>query len=112
MKVGSRFRKDLGDINSLADSVKKVGLLHPIVVNESSHLIAGRRRIEAFKKLGRTEIPAHIVNLGEVHTGELHENTVRKDFTISEAIEIKKAIEPKEREEAQEATEWRTRAGR
>ena len=32
IRVRDRFRKDLGDIDSLAASIDEVGLLHPIVV--------------------------------------------------------------------------------
>ena len=32
IKVRSRYRKNLGDIASLAASIKELGLLHPIVV--------------------------------------------------------------------------------
>ena len=63
IKVGSRFRRDLGDIDALAKSISTVGLLHPIVINENNELIAGVRRLEACKKLGWTDIPVHVVNL-------------------------------------------------
>jgi ParB family transcriptional regulator, chromosome partitioning protein len=47
IKIGNRFRKDLGDIQNLADSIREIGLLQPVVVNENNDLIAGQRRIEA-----------------------------------------------------------------
>lgn len=65
IRIGSRFRKDLGDIALLAENIREIGLLHPIVVNQNHELISGLRRIEAFKLLGRSEIPAHIVNLDD-----------------------------------------------
>jgi hypothetical protein len=34
VKIGSRFRKDLGDIASLAKDIREIGLLHPIVINQ------------------------------------------------------------------------------
>jgi len=46
-----RFRKDLGDINSLVDSIKSNGLIHPIVVTQNNELISGLRRLEALKQL-------------------------------------------------------------
>ena len=52
------------------------------------------RRIEAFKLLGKSEIPAHIVNLDDIVNGEISENTQRKDFSLEEIIQIKKAVEP------------------
>jgi ParB family transcriptional regulator, chromosome partitioning protein len=94
IKSGSRFRKDLGDIASLAEDIRKIGLLHPIVINQNRELICGLRRIEAFKLLGKSEIPAHIVNLDDIAKGEISENTQRKDFSLEEIIQIKKAVEP------------------
>ena len=94
IKIGSRFRKDLGDIASLADDIREIGLLHPIVINQNHGLICGLRRIEAFKSLGKSEVPAHIVNLADIVKGEISENTQRKDFSLEEIIQIKKAVEP------------------
>jgi hypothetical protein len=94
IKIGSRFRKYLGDIASLADDIMEIGLLHPIVINQKHELVCGLRRIEAFKSLGKSEIPAHIVNLDDIVKGEISENTQRKDFSLEEIIQIKKAVEP------------------
>lgn len=52
IKIGKRFREDVGDVFSLANSIKDIGLLHPVVVTHEYELIAGYRRIAAFKKLG------------------------------------------------------------
>ena len=30
IKIGKRIRKDLGDIRELADSIQRIGLIHPI----------------------------------------------------------------------------------
>jgi site-specific DNA-methyltransferase (adenine-specific) len=93
IKITDRFRKDLGDVQSLADSIKRIGLLHPIVVTPDRRLIAGRRRIAAFELLGRTEIPATVVDIKSLAEGERDENTERKDFTPSEAVAIWQAME-------------------
>jgi len=99
--VGSRFRKELGDIRGLAGSIKKVGLLHPIVVTEERILVAGVRRLEACKLLGWDKIPVHFVSLVQIEKGEVEENTIRLDFTASEIADIWEALAPKEQEEAQ-----------
>ena len=99
IKIGSRFRKDLGDIASLAEDIKQIGLLHPIVIKQNRELICGLRRIEAFKLLGKSEVPAHIVNLDDIVKGEMSENTERKDFSWEEIIQIKKAAEPEIKKE-------------
>ena len=81
IKIGNRFRKDLGNIASLAEDIKKIGLLYPIVINHKGELICGLRRIEAFKTLGKSVIPAHIINLDDIVKGEISENIQRKDFS-------------------------------
>jgi ParB family chromosome partitioning protein len=100
--VGERFRKELGDIEALAQSIKELGLLQPIAVDENGKLVAGHRRLEACRILGWTEIPCHVVNLEEIVKGEYSENTQRKDFTPSEIVAIKRALEPELREQAKE----------
>lgn len=50
--VGDRHRKDLGEIDILAASIQRHGLLQPITVNLDGFLICGSRRLTAIKKLG------------------------------------------------------------
>jgi N6-adenosine-specific RNA methylase IME4/ParB-like chromosome segregation protein Spo0J len=97
IRIGERHRRDLGDIDALAGSIRAVGLLHPIVVRPDGTLIAGERRLEACRHLGWTSIPVSVVVLDNIVRGEFAENTVRKDFTLSEAVAIKRALEPIER---------------
>ena len=56
----------MGDLVALAQSIEDVGLLHPIVITPDYRLIAGRRRLEAYKTLGWTEIPVHVVSLRKI----------------------------------------------
>ena len=106
--VGVRHRRDLGDVAGLAASIAEIGLLHPIVIRPDGVLIAGARRLAAAHMLGLTEVPVTVVDLAAVVKGEHAENSFRKDFTLSEAVAIKRALEPLERAAAQE----RMRAGR
>ena len=46
-----RFRKDLGDLGPLIESIKRQGLIHPIVITEDNQLICGRRRLAAYMQL-------------------------------------------------------------
>lgn len=92
IKVGKRFRKVLGDVRPLADSLAEVGLLHPVVVTPHGQLIAGRRRLEAAKLLGWRKIPVHVVDLENIIEGELAENVHRKDFLPSELWAIAKRV--------------------
>jgi ParB-like chromosome segregation protein Spo0J len=92
----------MGDIDALAASMAELGLLHPIVVNADGELVAGKRRLRAAERLGWTEIPVTVVNLDAVVRGEFAENACRKDFTLSEAVAIKRALEPLEKTAAKE----------
>jgi N6-adenosine-specific RNA methylase IME4 len=97
IRIGFRYRKDLGDVRTLADSIAEVGLLHPVVVTPSDRLIAGQRRLEACRQLGWTDVPVTVVDLLQAARGEAHENFVRKDLLPSEIVALKRAIEPLER---------------
>ena len=50
--------------------------------------------MEAFRALGRDEIPAHVVDLSQIVRGEYAENVERIGFTLSEMVAIKRALEP------------------
>jgi N6-adenosine-specific RNA methylase IME4/ParB-like chromosome segregation protein Spo0J len=108
IRIGERHRRDLGDVDALAASIAAVGLMHPIVVMPDGTLIAGRRRLEAIKLLGWKTVPVTVVTLDNIVRGEFAENTIRKDFTLSEAVAIKRVLEPAERAEA----EKRMRSGK
>jgi N6-adenosine-specific RNA methylase IME4 len=108
IKIGNRHRKDLGDITSLALSIQQVGLLHPPVVTPDDILIAGERRLAAWNLLNTTRpIPVRVVPLKDIVRGEAAENFARKDFTLSEAVAIKRVIEP----EIKDAAAERMKAG-
>lgn len=50
--VGSRHRKDPGDIETLMESIKELGLLQPITVTPDGVLVCGWRRLVAMQRLG------------------------------------------------------------
>jgi N6-adenosine-specific RNA methylase IME4 len=102
IKVRNRYRKTLGDIESLVASIKELGLLHPIVVRPDGRLIAGERRLAACKRLEWKMIPVTFVDLKQVIRGEFAENAFRKDFLPSEIEAIRRALEPYEKEAAKE----------
>src|SRR4051794_27335138 len=93
IEIRDRRRMDLGDVDRLAKSIEEVGLLHPVVVSADGVLIAGSRRIAAFQRLERCEIPVTIVDIEGLVLGEQAENIERKDFTIEERVAIGRAIE-------------------
>ena len=54
------------------------------------------------------DIEARVINLEDMIRGEQDENTIRKDFTMSERQALKAAIEPRLREKAKERQGQRT----
>jgi ParB family chromosome partitioning protein len=79
-----RQRQELGDINDLADSISRLGLIHPIVVNRDNILVAGFRRFSACRSwVGRILTTLTLTSwiLLFIHLIELEENVKRKDLT-------------------------------
>lgn len=94
--LGDRFRKDLGDIDELKESLETHGLLQPIGVHRRSPdedafvLIWGGRRLAAATQLGWHEIEVKILQNEEdfdLREKELEENLRRKDMTWQEQVE-------------------------
>ncbi|MDG4574451.1 MAG: ParB/RepB/Spo0J family partition protein [Defluviicoccus sp.] len=92
IRVGPRYRHDMGDLRALADSMNELGLLQPIGVTADFALVFGERRLRAARMLGWTTIAARIVDVPSIVAGEYAENEVRKDFTPSERVAIAEAI--------------------
>ena len=102
IQVGERIRKDMGDLEALAESMKEHGLLHPIVTTLDRKLICGHRRIEAARMLGWKEIPFREVSVANLLKAERDENQVRKDLLPSEKVAIGRLIEEQEKPKAKE----------
>jgi ParB family chromosome partitioning protein len=93
--VRKRIRKNMGDIETLAESLKRHGQISPIVISRKNVLIAGGRRLAAAKRLGWRTINAVILeNSNELSRLELEieENTQRRDFTMEEMAEATKKL--------------------
>ena len=108
IKVGDRFRHRSGSVDKLIESIRKNGLLHPIVVTSDNVLIAGKRRLKACRELGWKKIPCTVIDPDDPRLAEADENRVRVDFTPSEAVAVDDYFKPKEREAAQERKGTRT----
>lgn len=94
IKIGKRHRKEMGDLKSLAESIRSEGLLQPIGVTEDMLLVFGERRLRAHRDVLKTKtILARIVDVRSIVSGEYAENEIRKDFTPSERVSIAKAVE-------------------
>lgn len=106
IKVGARVRKDMGDVAALAESIKSLGLLQPVVVDEDHVLLAGHRRLKAVAMLEWEEIPVHVVKgLNEALPrllAERDENTCREPFRPSELVALSVQLEAMERPRAEE----------
>ncbi len=90
IKIPNRVRKDLGDVQSLMDSLQRCGQLNPITVTRDMVLIAGHRRFEAASRLGWRMIDASVVDgIDEIRRLEieLEENIHRKDFSPEELLD-------------------------
>jgi hypothetical protein len=95
--VPPRTRKDMGDLEALADSIEQDGLLHPIVVTPDLQLVVGERRLRAVRYvLQWPTIPATVLRVPSTPESRLRaeraENEVRKDFTTSEKVAIARAL--------------------
>lgn len=76
----TRQRRALENIDDLAESIQRNGLFHPVILSSDNTLIAGERRLEAHKLLGRTHISAHFMSdLSQLEQDiiELDENVKR-----------------------------------
>lgn len=91
ISVGQR-RRSLEDVTPLVDSIREVGLLHPIAVvmsNGSYILSMGAHRLEACRRLGWETIPATILTVDDLHRrlAEIDENIARFEMRVLERAE-------------------------
>jgi ParB/RepB/Spo0J family partition protein len=100
----SRQRKQLEGITSLAASIKRNGVIQPVVLDENFKLIAGERRCTAAKEAGLIEIPYVLfANLSAEQREriELEENIKRVELSwrdeceaVSKYYTLRKADSP------------------
>lgn len=90
--TSGRYRKDFGDVSGLATSIHEIGLLQPVVITNDGKLVDGGRRIEAFRSLGWSRIPARRVNIVSILRGEHDANAYAKPWTPSEQVAIAEAM--------------------
>lgn len=94
-----RLKFDEEKLSELSDSIRKYGVIQPIVVrpvNGKYEIIAGERRYKASMMTGRTTIPAVIVNLSDRDSEEiaLLENIQRQQLSpIEEAVSYKRILD-------------------
>lgn len=79
-----RQRRELTNIEELAQSISENGLIHPPVIKRDGELIVGERRWTAIKSLGWTHLPVQFIedlSETELQAVELEENVRRIDIT-------------------------------
>ena len=92
IEIGRRHRRDLGDMDVLAASIRERGLLHPIVITSDGRLVCGERRLRACRDvLGWDKIPARVIEC-DATTGQWHENEIRKSYSPSERAALAEAL--------------------
>lgn len=86
--AGERIRRESGELSELMESIRTVGLIHPVLVNEKNELISGFRRLEACRRLGFEDIEViRVFTEGQAVRGldlEYHENIGRQNLSESE----------------------------
>ena len=90
---GTQSKRNEGNIGELATSIKDVGLICPLAINQNYELLAGRRRFRAVSKLGWKEVECNILNSKDKlfdFKVAIEENLKRKNLTdVEVAIAIK-----------------------
>lgn len=84
-----RQRKELTGIPELAESIRSLGLIHPVVVTPDGVLVAGERRLRAHQELGLTHITVQFTTdlpREELEAIELEENVKRKALHWREEV--------------------------
>jgi N6-adenosine-specific RNA methylase IME4 len=87
--VPPRRMRTANHVEELAESIRDIGLLHRITLRKLDGryvLVAGRRRLEAFKLLKEGEIPARVIDAGETQAlkVEIYENLQRAELNALE----------------------------
>lgn len=93
-KFQPRIQFNEEELNELAESIKKNGVIQPILVrkvsaNDTYEIIAGERRWRAAKLAGLSKVPAIIMNIGDREALEigLVENIQRQNLNALEIAE-------------------------
>jgi len=89
-----RTEEQLKNIEELKTSIKRIGLIHPIIVEEENgkfNLLAGQRRVLACQQLGYNNIPAIKVNgLNDIAKKivSLTENLHRRSLSFGDTVAV------------------------
>jgi len=106
----NRQRGKIEKLKPLADSIRRLGLIHPIVITRDNRLVSGERRLMAWTQLAEEtkgpvykSIPVHYIDELDEHelrAIELEENMKRSNLDWKEsAVAILKYHEAREADE-------------
>ena len=78
------------NVRKLADSIKEIGMIHPVTIDRENTLVAGLHRLNAAKSLGWTEVECNVTDLKglQVELAEIDENLARTPLSTVEADEL------------------------
>ncbi|MCB1325400.1 MAG: ParB N-terminal domain-containing protein [Spirochaetales bacterium] len=96
IRVRNRIRRDPGHLADLKDSMNRLGLLQPILIDPQNNLVAGFRRLQSARELGWDTIEARIIDVEDKRERliiEAEENTTRRDFTPEELEKADRLLE-------------------
>ena len=96
IRVRNRIRRDAGHLADLKDSMNRLGLLQPILIDPQNNLVAGFRRLQSARELGWDTIEARIIDVEDKRERliiEAEENTTRRDFTPEELEKADRLLE-------------------
>jgi ParB-like chromosome segregation protein Spo0J len=85
--IGDRKREaDSKKVNEIADSIKEIGLINPITVDQNYNLIAGLHRLRACETLGWIEVECNVTDLKglKAELAEIDENLIRNEYHFTE----------------------------
>lgn len=84
-----RQRRELKNIEELAESIRNVGLINPILIDRTGRLVAGERRLTACQLLGLNPVPVQYTDETSkevLHLVELEENVKREDLCWQDRV--------------------------
>jgi ParB family chromosome partitioning protein len=109
IRIGSRHRTDLGDIDALAASIQSQGMLQPITVTPEGILVCGARRLAALRQLGVRKLNVWVRSgLSDRLTqllAERDDNALHKSLTPTEAAPLYREVKMLLAEDAQRRQE-------
>lgn len=96
IKMRNRIRRQVGDLSALKQSMRRHGLLQPVLIDPDNYLIAGFRRLEAAQELGWETIEARMIDVADRKESlliEAEENTTRRDFSPEELEKAERLLD-------------------